>query len=195
LAEAVKLLALQLAISTGMFNAGPVANEQTHHVRMGAMGRDVYIGIAIDAGPFTAKLMHVPTHLVVWPCEQQPCESISRFHHRAPQESHAEQFALSIAAVGVKYRVLNAGLTANVIHGARPHFWGATPMLTVGVWGELKPCYRAACIEMGASVIPRQGARWVVLEEHAGSKTNGQPLRHKQRTIVALYAGFTVRTR
>lgn len=185
----------QVRISVGMLNAGKLANEKTHHVRMGSSGDDLYIGLGIDAGVVAFKLLHMPTHLVVWKCAENPCEPLSRWHHRAPQEAHAEPFAWTTAAVGVKYRQLSAGLTANVIHGARPHFWGATPMLTVGVWGELRATYRGVGVEFGASLIPPQPARYVTLEEHSGGKQNGQPITYRQRTIVALYVGAVVGVR
>lgn len=184
----------QAHISMGLLNAGPVAQERTHHVRMGAMGRDVYIAIGVDAGLFTAKLMHMPTHLVVWECEEVPCEPISRFHYRAPQESHAESFALSVIAVGARWRLFSAGLTGNVIHGARPQLWGATPMLVAGGWAEARATYRGVGLEIGSSVIPRQPARWVALDEIGGGKKNGAPYSMRQRTILIVYVGVTFRS-
>jgi hypothetical protein len=45
---------------------------------------------------------------------------------------------------------------------------------------------------MGASIIPRQPARWVVLDQLGGGKQNGQPYLDRQRAIVGFYVGIVV---
>lgn len=198
----------QVHYSIGLFNAGEVAQEKTHHVRIGAMGRDVYLGVGIDLPIADHTLLafkgtYMPTQLAMWPCDSAGCEKLSRWDHRP--RAIVRSFPMSWTTIGAGLRRelgplrVAAGGSVNIIHAADYQFWGSIPMMTGGLWGELRgelPIKGASVgLELGTAVIPPQKSRYTVLDDAGGGKLPGKPHTEKLKTIHAVYAGVVVRPR
>lgn len=193
------LSAQTVSYSLGLFNAGKVAQERTHHVRMGAMGRDLYFGLGLSWKHVEASVRVLPTALHVWPCDSVPCETISRWSSRPQKEGHAEPLLLTVAGVGFKghYRWVqgSVGPSLSIISAGREWFYGAVPMMVAGAYAKLRIGPKPVGLEIAANAVPRQPARFVVLDEYGGGKTNGRPYTEKQKVTLAVYAGVSISAR
>jgi hypothetical protein len=172
----------QVSLEVGLQNAGPLVEERTQYVRLGAMGNDVYVGVGIqhEVGPvgLTAGVRVMPTYLYVWSCPSVPCPTLDRWSHR-PTDGISTPVWFSQVPVGVVYHRAGVrvagGMELSLIHAANYHGWGASPMGALGAWGDLGVSFWGLGLVVGASYLPPYNPRWTVLQEWSGGKPSGRP--------------------
>jgi hypothetical protein len=181
--------AAQWSVEVGMQNTGQLTTERTHHVRLGNMGSDLYLGAALAVPVRDGVAVRVlgvrvlPTYLFVWSCASDPCEPISRWSHR-PHDGISKTAWLTHLSAGVEAAhstgplALSAGVgpELTVMHALDYHGFGAGPMGALGAWGEASAGWRGVVgLVLGVSYLPPYGPRWTVLQEWSGAKSSGEP--------------------
>lgn len=200
--------AQEINLSTGYLNVGRLANEQTHRVRVGTNANEMYFGASVE-GKLTdglgvvGKALVAPTRLHIWPCERTPCEPLDRWHSR-PQgsEERTESFVWSVLNLGLTAQPLSfvdvaGGVSMTTISQCYYFTWGACPMHSPGLFGEVRVSVPLAerfglGVEAGtAPILPRDG-RFTVVDELSGVKESGEPGTADSPWVVPLWFGLSL---
>lgn len=187
--------------SVGLQNIGKMAAEQTHYVRAGTNGQDVFFAVAVEHSPFIARLSTMPTQIHISKCDGD-CE-VDRFNYRFEDPSlfvYAAPALFSTVQLGLTkdvWRHLNisGGLTSLIVSGFRGADFGAGPMGSLGAFAQLSSDFRNLGLEAGVNVITRKyngNSYFVAFDEYGGGKENGGAYAVKPPVIVALYLGARI---
>lgn len=200
----------QIHFEMGLSNTGPLATEVTRYVRPAPTPGSLYVGAGIDDRLFGRTYLTVAaavslTTIGIVECASDPCAHLGRYARARGRTVAEPTVMLATPRIGLRQDLpgpldVSAGIAIPILQGPEVYF-GATPMGSKAVWGEVLARARvrntlAAAFARYTAIGPHD-VRFTAASEWSGYKHVGEAFpagTHDPLWITVIEAGARVYT-